>query len=304
VRPVAWVLNLDADVELAAGTAGKGYTPSARVREAMRPWHGLLATELLGPDDVLVDAVDEGAPPPEARGRVGRAYCPTPRALALLRRAGAEPEPHPALEILRRVNSRAFCASLGATLEGAAFVTDRASLDAALREVPRLGVAWRIKRALGMAGRGQRVVAPGPLEGRSRVETELVEAGLADGGFQLEPDVRIERELAMHGFLEADGALTLGALVVQTCDARGGWVSSARAADDDEPEARGILHEEAKRVAAALLAEGYAGPFGIDAFHYLDREGVRRFQPRSEINARYSMGFACGFGPPPPPRGR
>jgi len=43
--------------------------------------------------------------------------------------------------------------------------------------------------------------------------------------------------------------------------------------------------------AGALLADhGYVGPFAVDAFAYRDGE-VRRFQPLSEINARFSFGW-------------
>jgi hypothetical protein len=45
------------------------------------------------------------------------------------------------------------------------------------------------------------------------------------------------------------------------------------------------------RVAAALLQAGYFGPFGIDAFRY-ELGGRTKLQPRCEINARYTMGFA------------
>ena len=40
---------------------------------------------------------------------------------------------------------------------------------------------------------------------------------------------------------------------------------------------------------------GYFGPFGIDGFRYRDTDGHLRFNPRSEINARYSMGWAVGM---------
>jgi hypothetical protein len=57
-------------------------------------------------------------------------------------------------------------------------------------------------------------------------------------------------------------------------------------------------------VAVALFMAGYHGPFGIDAFAWQDAQGTRRFQPLSEINARFSMGFGFGMeglGPFPPP---
>jgi hypothetical protein len=60
----------------------------------------------------------------------------------------------------------------------------------------------------------------------------------------------------------------------------------------DEPAIAGRMIEEANLVARALHDAGYFGPFGVDAFTYSG--GL--FQPRSEINARYSMGFSVGFG--------
>ena len=57
------------------------------------------------------------------------------------------------------------------------------------------------------------------------------------------------------------------------------------------------LTTELARVAGALCAAGYFGPFGLDAYTYRGGDGIVCLQPRSEINARYSMGFALGFGP-------
>ncbi len=288
---VAWVLNLDADLELARDGP---YAPRLGVMAAMRPHVARLAASLLSPGDLLVD--DEGTAP-RARGLPGRAFCPTPRALRLLRAAGAEPEPHPPVAVLRRVNSRAFASSLGTTLPGASFVTDSSVALAMVATSPPVGKAWRIKHAFGMAGRNQRVVPVGALGGPERA---FVSAGVARGGVQIEPEVTIAEEYAMHGFVRADGAPLFGAPVRQRCDARGAWVSTARVGPG-EAVAR-LLEEEAHRVAAALFVAGYFGPFGVDAFTYEAPGGKLALQPRSEINARYSMGFATGFGAPPAPR--
>ena len=53
------------------------------------------------------------------------------------------------------------------------------------------------------------------------------------------------------------------------------------------------LRREVERVGAALHEAGYFGPFGVDAFTWRDRAGALRLQPRSEVNARWSMGFAA-----------
>ena len=285
----AWTLNLDADLELAAGAR---YDLRRSLRLAMKPHIERLAASLLGAGDVLVD--DESAPG-IAGGLPGRAFCPTPRALAILQRAGAQPEPHPSVDVLRRVNSRAFATALGTTLPGAAFVTELEVARAMLRVEPPEGDAWRVKHAFGMAGRNQRVVTPRRVDDRA---LGFVQAGLSLGGVQIEPNVRIAQEYAQHGVLGADGSIVLGAPVRQRCDAHGAWLASEPVAVTDLGDLAARMDEECRRVAGALLAAGYFGPFGVDAFTYGDRAGALRFQPRSEINARYSMGFASGWGRP------
>jgi hypothetical protein len=284
----AWALNLDADLELGAGST---YRTSQRVLLAMKAPIARLAASLLGPDDVLVD---EASPEGRADGLVGRAFCPTPRAIHALLRAGATPEPHPPVDVLRGVNSRAFAAALGPTLPGAAFVTDVNRARAMLRERPPTGSAWRIKHAFGMAGRNQRVIRPTAIAKR---DLAFVSLGLAHGGVQIEPNVELDEEYAVHGVIGEGGAVCIGPVLGQRCDAHGAWLateplgSRARAtgAIDVDYVAR-RLAAEAHQVARALLEAGYFGPFGVDAYAYRDGDELR-LQPRSEINARYSMGF-------------
>jgi phosphoribosylaminoimidazole carboxylase (NCAIR synthetase) len=198
--------------------------------------------------------------------------------------------------VLVRVNGRAFAHALGPGLPGAAFVTTESEAEAKLAAPPppEASSRWRIKRAFGMAGRGQRVVTPGKLADADRA---LVRGGMAEGGVVVEPDVAIAQELGLHGLLGPDGTLALGNLVVQTCDARGQWLRTRRAAEGDPAHAHvDVLRAAASRVARALAEAGYAGPFGIDAFVWRDRRGEARLQPLSEINARYAMGWPTGFG--------
>ena len=280
---LAWVLNLDADLELAAPP---GYVPRQTIKGALATFVPVLARSLLGPDDLLVD---EHTPPGLARGLRGRAFCPTPRALAVLQRAGAEPEPAPPVDVLRRVNGRAFASELGATMPGAAFVTTLADAERHLASIPLIGHGWRVKRAFGMSGHGHRVVAARP----SEADLAFVRGGLVHG-LQIEPNVSIDREYGLHGLVARDGACRLGAIVLQRCDARGSWLSTERLVPPDAA-LETALAAEAARVAAALAEAGYHGPFGIDAFTYRMGDGASALQPRSEINARYSMGFAVGF---------
>ena len=54
-----------------------------------------------------------------------------------------------------------------------------------------------------------------------------------------------------------------------------------------------------ERVAGALHAAGYFGPFGIDAYRYADAHGRTRWNPCGELNARYTMGYALGMADRP-----
>jgi hypothetical protein len=281
----AWVLNLDADLELAALASGTRYQPTDSVLSAMAQHSARLASSLLGADDVLVEAQTK---PGSLRGLVGRAFCPTPRAIGALVRAGAEPEPHPSVAVLARVNGRAFCAALGSTLPRARFVRTATEAITAMTEITG---DVRIKRAYGMAGRGQRVVRGAP----SEADLGFIRRAVVEGGAMIEPNVVINEELALHAMLARDGSFRRGELVRQQCDRAGAWISSERIGDHPHEHA---IAAELNRVALALHQEGYFGPFGIDAFTY--REGLE-LQPRSEINARYSMAFAIGFGGPGSP---
>jgi hypothetical protein len=57
---------------------------------------------------------------------------------------------------------------------------------------------------------------------------------------------------------------------------------------DDE---YGALVGELRRVGTALTNAGYFGPFGIDGFRYVGPEGQDAFNPRCEVNPRFTMGY-------------
>ncbi|MCC7541857.1 MAG: hypothetical protein IT379_36900 [Deltaproteobacteria bacterium] len=285
-EPVAWVLNLDADLELAKPNRYAPTAASRRMNAAFRS----VASALLGPFDVVLEEGDRL--PDRLRGMAGRAFCPTPRARRLLREAGAAPEPAPELAVLRAVNSRAFCAALGErSLPDCAFVED---LESALRLLSRRSPTdrWLAKRAFGFAGKGQRRFSSSP----SAADLAWVRASMAAGGLQIEPFVEVALEVALHGHVDASGACRRGKPCVQTCDAFGTWRHSRVA----EPGEIGDAEQEALRsafdeTAVALANAGYFGPFGIDAFRWRAPDGALRFRPRSEINARFTMGYPVGM---------
>src|SRR4051812_48908634 len=113
-RHRVWILNLDADDELGNPSASTSVATRKRIADLSRRIPNLVPEG----DRILGDEDAAGA----AAGLLGRAWCPTPRALARLTVAGALVPESPAFEVLRRVNHRAFSANLGATLPGAQFV--------------------------------------------------------------------------------------------------------------------------------------------------------------------------------------
>lgn len=294
-RTRAWFLNFDADEELASPA---GYTPRRAVLERFA---GLAeeARGLLGPGDFVVPELPElpeGRGARVARGALGRAFCPTPRARRALERAGAEVEAAPAVEVLRAVNHRGFSARLGQTLPGARFVRGMEELEEVIAGSSPTG-QWLMKRPFGFAGRGRRAIRQGGV-GREEAARPFIEASLRAGeGLQVEPLVERAGDFGLHGFIARGGAVSFGAITRQVCDASGAWRGSARAgAGELSAEERRALEEQAEIAARALLDAGYWGPFGIDAFRWIDEASRARWNPRCEINARYSMGWPVGMG--------
>ena len=275
----AWVLNLDAELELTR----PGYTPAAKVREQLARF-GAGSRAMLGPRDTLVTAA------PLEPGFIGRAWCPTPLALSVLRAAGATPEPHPSAATLRRVNHRKFAFDLGGGLPGQSYLVSRESLETVLlrREHP-----WLLKRPLGFAGRGQlRVYDHGKI---TEKEWQWIDASFREDGLVVEPLVEPTLEVSAHGFVFQDGHREFGRACVQEVTERGVFRNVRLAAAGElAPEEHRALHERLERVAEALHGAGYFGPFGIDGYRYL-HGGGGGFVSLGEINARYTMGFVTGF---------
>jgi hypothetical protein len=287
-RARAWILNFDAEDEL---DRGAGHTSSRAVLARFAAL-SVRVSALLAPGDVIVDPTAAVALAPDAFS--GRAWCPTPGARRLLERAGAVVPGAPALAVLRRVNHRRFCAELGQTLPGAGYVDTLDDVVAIVNTRPH-GTAWLLKRPFGFAGRGRKRVRWGAIDPADRA---WIEASIAAGeGLQIEPWVELAGDVGLHGFLAASGALVLGAPTLQRTDATGAWLASLRAAPGEiEADEERALFEAAETTAAALREAGYFGPFGVDAFRWMDVNGALRWNPRGEINARYSMGWAVGMG--------
>jgi hypothetical protein len=279
----AWRLNLDAELELAA--AGR-YQPERRVLEQLARFGGA-ARQLLGAGDVLIEP---GAPAPPGEW-IGRAWCPTPRALAELHAAGVPPEPHPPREVLRAVNHRRFAWELGGGLPGQRYCADAAALAAALAEVAR---PCLLKRPLAFAGRGQLRV----YESLGPAQRAWIAASLRNDGLILEPLVVPRLELSLHGFVWQGGQRELGRICRQEVSERGVFKGVRLAAPGELTDAEErALFAAAERTASALRGAGYFGPFGIDGYRYDGAHGAG-FCALGELNARYTMSFVTGFSRP------
>lgn len=276
---IAWYLNLDADREL---QDPQRYRPTHA--NAASDWSTRM-TDLVDPDDLVLDS---RAPDVRPEAFTVRIFCPTPRALAHVVALGFITPPAPTLGILRTVNDRAFCAELGQCLTGSSFVTDMAALDRHLLDPSPTG-RYVIKRAFSFAGREQRRIQHGVLDNSSR---GFCARSFSDGeGVQIEPWVERLADFSKHGYLTRSGVLSIGPTREQHCDPFGRFVRvSTEPASVSDAEAE-QLSAELQRTAAALTAAGYFGPFGIDAFRYQLPNGHTHFNPRCEINARYTMGY-------------
>lgn len=310
-EPVAWVLNLDAEDELALG---RTHTPSAALLRRVEallpvltgpgglvrpgdqlvfPKHGSVRVEPLEtrPAQAVLDERGQS-------GMEGRAWSPTRWARTQLERSGVRVPRAPTDDVLRAVNHRAFCAALGGGLPGATYVTTLSELLAALAQTAALDAtsterSWLAKRPLSYAGKGRRKLRPGAL---SADDQRWLEASFREGGgLQLEPFVTREADFALHGWLHEGGAVTLGEPTRQVVDGAGQWVTSEPAEGALSDAERRALLSAGEATAEALFKAAYFGPFGLDAFRWVDARGDRHLLPRCELNARYSMGWAVGM---------
>jgi hypothetical protein len=292
----AWLLNFDADDELARGRTYGGPPPPTQRRFTdlvMR------ATGLVPEGDARIGSEDScgdgGAVARAPSGAAGYAFCPTPWAIEALKRAGARPPLAPSFELLRRVNDRGFAARLGYVLPGGAFVERAEEIASACARAAEAAADGQVllKRAHGFAGRGRRKVNGKAL---SPEDVAWCAASFRRGGLLVEPFARVTLDAALHGFVARSGAVTLGAVTIQTCEPSGAWRSTALASDDAlSGDERERVHEAARTAAEALVRAGYFGPFGIDAFRYDAGRGQSAFHALCDLNARYTMGFGVGM---------
>lgn len=279
-QPRAWLLNLDAELELRRPQRYQPTLASLRACAVFEP----MTRSLLSNGDMVISR-DVPLTAGCAKSYRGVAWCPTPSALAWLGRAGAAVAPQPSLECLQKVNHRSFHAGLGQPLDDAEFASD---IDAARRLLSRpRSEGWMVKRGFGFAGRSNRRFPAAP----AADDWRWLEHAFHDGGVQIEPWLSIEAEFSLHGRVARDGRAVFGVVCTRLASDELHYARAGAKVRADEQDA---LYAEAERTRAALVEAGYFGPFGIDAFRYSASRGAR-FNPRSEINARYTLAYAVGM---------
>lgn len=283
----AWLLNLGAEIELENPRRTIGADTRTRLPNLVEKLGALVPAG----DVILFGAENETG---LAQGCIGRAWLPTPRALMALARAGATRLPAPDFEVLRRVNDRRFSLELGTTLPGQCIVTTIDEVIAALAQPSPRG-NWLLRRPHGFAGRGRRRVRPDEImtDARTWIESSLRQFG----ALVAEPWVERIADFGLHGHVSITGEIVLGEPTLQTTTEDGTWLQTRRVRTGElgRDEAYSLARA-AGAAAEALFRAGYFGPFGIDAFRWRDEHGKTHWNPRCEINARYSMGWAVGMG--------
>jgi uncharacterized ferritin-like protein (DUF455 family) len=285
---IAWLLNLDADLELQDPVA---YQPrklnEARTRELLARM-----ADLVSPDDAWLDVSTGHASLSTPADATVQAFCPTPSALRRISALGLRLPAAPSFDVLRAVNDRAFCAAIGHGLPHSLFARDMLSLQAHLTQ-PSPSGSHVIKRAFSFAGREQRRVHNGVIDDSTR---GFCERSFARGeGVQVEPWVERILDLSRHGYITRNSDVLVDATREQHIDSMGRYLgmSSGPARVTTSDDAR--LEAEVRRTGEALLRAGYFGPFGIDGFSYRWPDGTHALNARCEINARYTMGYPRGL---------
>ncbi len=269
----AWLLNLDAEQELASVGS---YAPKQRLLRTMQ--HQLDACTLLTRDEPIY-----GRQALHARHSVF-SWCPTPSALRQLRDAQLNAVEGPALDVLRRANHRRFNELFAAPELERRYLTGDDDWQSLLFGSASHTGTWRLKRGFGMAGRWQRRLPKAP----SADDVRWVHDSMRLGGLLREAELAIEQEFSTHGFVDAQ-VLLLGQPVQFESNrfgVPGGFRPAALA-----PALANQLLQAAESVALALRAIGYFGPFGVDAFTW--SEG--RVNAVSDINARFTLAWSLGM---------
>ena len=290
-RNRAWLLNLDADRELA--TVGH-YTPPVSIQRQVHA-QAEHTESLRQGEELLPYGPTNGGPSEGVKktdhptdGRPVFAWCPTHRAISW---GGPNVIRGPQLSVLREANHRQFLSRIPHHTLGGVYLTGPDAIAGLLAD---LGTnKLRLKRAFGFAGKGQRSIGQLPSADAQRWITDSVKRL----GLWCEAAVDITHEYSIHGYVDEE-ELWVGSSCVAVTDAYGAPASfdlrermNAPMSDTEQQQQLNAAHD----VAAALRSVGYFGPFGVDSFAF-NADGQRVYCAASDVNARFTLAWSLGMG--------
>ncbi len=296
--------NVDFDLALQPGWRPDD-DPNLRAQIRQLELHALLAGK---PEDTILVA----DPPPEifleylrSRGldtplisvmpsvRSGSRFAPygwSPQAIALRGRYD-NPEPHPKLEVVRRVNGRRFSHDIEKELLGSraplGSFTSTDELERLLDSEPECPHGWVVKTEHGNAALGNRRLRTASITAEDR---RWVESRQDRGPMVLERWQPRDLDLSVVFEVTDDGEAA-GLSVHETVHTSDGGVIGAVFSEDraDLDRWRDQLEDAATTVARALCDAGYFGPVCMDALVWMDG-GPQHLRPLVDINARRHAG--------------
>lgn len=199
-------------------------------------------------------------------------------------------QPFPALEVVKKVQGRAYGFELEQRFGWASplsrLLYSLEALEDALESFP---TDFVLKHPFGVAGRDRVLGRKGvPLPSGARAWCGKV---LKTQPLLLEPWRQRVKDFGMQWYLSPGGeVLFLGALELLN-DPQGTYRGHRLGPQTLPP----TLIRDGLRIALAVMETGYFGPLGIDAFVWKDECGNEHLRPLVELNARFTMGM-CALG--------
>lgn len=196
-------------------------------------------------------------------------------------------------DVVARVHHREFALAiaeeLGCALPGARMVERFADLDRLLQE-HGAPTSWVLKAPFSASGRSRYIEREGPLLPHPKSRRTVENLFDRHGSLLFEPWLDRVADWGCAA-LVSDSAVRIVSVHGQAVDIKGQFTAIDPDASGLPERDRERLEEVALEVGSALRSAGYAGPFGIDAWHWRRPDGSIAFHPLGEINARMTFGL-------------
>lgn len=197
-------------------------------------------------------------------------------------------------EVVAAVHHRSFhlrvAKELGCALPGAQMVESIGELDRVLcgGAAP---AAWVVKAPLSASGRDRYIERNGPAVRDSKPRRTVENLFDRHGALLFEPWMERIEDYGCAALL-TPSVLRIVGIHRQRVDRKGQFAGIDLDTGLSERDRERFL-EIVESVASALRREGYAGPFGVDAWTYRRTDGRTAFHPLGEINARMTFGLVA-----------